>query len=50
MLLERVWNYDFEPATNLVDASIRRLRIKLTEFDDPDPIVTVRGTGYMLRA
>lgn len=50
MLLERVWNYDFEPTTNLVDAYIRRLRVKLTEFDDEDPIVTVRGVGYMLRA
>lgn len=49
MLLERVWNYDCEPATNLVDAYIRRLRIKLTEFGDADPIMTVRGVGYMLR-
>ena len=50
MLLERVWNYDFEPATNLVDAYIRRLRIKLTQFGEADPIVTIRGIGYMLKA
>jgi len=49
MLLERVWNYDFEPATNIVEAYIRRLRIKLTEFGDDDPIKTIRGVGYMLR-
>jgi len=49
MLLERVWNYDFEPATNLVDAYIRRLRIKLTQFGAADPIVTIRGIGYMLK-
>lgn len=49
MLLERVWNYDFEPTTNLVDAYIRRLRIRLTEFDESDPIMTIRGVGYMLR-
>ncbi|WP_176595073.1 MULTISPECIES: response regulator transcription factor [Sphingobium] len=49
MLLERVWNYDFEPATNIVEAYIRRLRIKLTEFGDDDPIRTIRGVGYMLR-
>ncbi len=49
MLLERVWNYDFEPATNLVDAYIRRLRIRLTEFGGEDPIITIRGLGYMLR-
>lgn len=49
MLLERVWNYDFEPATNIVEAYIRRLRIKLMEFGDDDPIKTIRGVGYMLR-
>ncbi|WP_313805454.1 response regulator transcription factor [Sphingobium sp.] len=49
MLLERVWNYDFEPATNIVEAYIRRLRIKLTEFGGDDPIKTIRGVGYMLR-
>ena len=49
MLLERVWHYDFEPATNLVDAYIRRLRIKLTQFGDDDPIMTIRGVGYMLK-
>lgn len=49
MLLERVWQYDFEPATNIVDAYVRRLRIKLTEHGGDDPIVTLRGVGYMLR-
>lgn len=49
MLLERVWNYDFEPTTNLVEAHIRRLRIKLMEFGGDDPIVTIRGLGYMIR-
>lgn len=49
MLLDQVWNYDFEPATNLVEAHIRRLRIKLTEQGD-DPIRTIRGVGYMLQA
>ena len=49
MLLERVWNYDFEPTTNLVDAYIRRLRVRLMEFGADDPIMTIRGLGYMLR-
>lgn len=49
MLLDRVWQYDFEPATNIVEAHIRRLRIKLTEHGGDDPIATVRGVGYMLR-
>ena len=49
MLIERVWHYDFEPTTNIVDAYIRRLRVKLTQFGGGDPIVTARGVGYMLR-
>lgn len=49
MLLERVWGYDFEPATNIVDAQVRMLRRKLTADGGDDPIVTKRGLGYMLR-
>jgi two-component system, OmpR family, response regulator len=49
MLLERVWNYDFEPTTNIVDTYIKRLRKKLTEGGGDDPISTLRGVGYMLR-
>ena len=49
MLLERVWGYDFEPATNIVDAQVRMLRRKLTADGADDPIVTKRGIGYMLR-
>lgn len=49
MLIERVWGYDFEPTTNIVDVQIRALRRKLTADGADDPIVTVRGVGYMLR-
>ena len=49
MLLERVWGYDFEPSTNIVDVFIRRLRVKLTAAGGDDPIATLRGVGYMLR-
>ncbi|MEH3158472.1 MAG: response regulator transcription factor [Sphingomonas taxi] len=49
MLIERVWGYDFEPDTNLVDVYIRRLRQKLTAGGGEDPIQTMRGVGYMLR-
>lgn len=49
MLIERVWGYDFEPTTNIVDAQIRSLRRKLIAVDVDDPIVTKRGVGYMLR-
>lgn len=50
MLYERIWNYDFEPAANIIDTHVRRLRMKLTAQGGSDPIVTVRGVGYMLRS
>ena len=50
LLLERVWGYDFVPTTNIVDAYIRRLRQRLELPGLPDPIVTVRGVGYMFHA
>lgn len=49
MLVERVWGYDFEPDTNLVEVYVRRLRQKLTANGGDDPIRTLRGVGYMLR-
>lgn len=50
MLVERVWGFDFEPTTNIVDSHIRRLRVELMREGEDDPIVTVRGVGYMLSA
>lgn len=49
MLLERVWNYHFEPQTNIVETHISRLRTKLNAGFDHDPIETVRGEGYRIR-
>ena len=48
MLLERVWNYHFDPQTNIVDTHISRLRAKLNEGGKPDAIETVRGAGYRM--
>lgn len=48
MLLERVWNYHFDPQTNIVETHISRLRSKLNEGGKPDPIETVRGVGYRI--
>jgi two-component system copper resistance phosphate regulon response regulator CusR len=45
-LLSRVWGYDFDPGSNIVDVYVRRLREKLA----PDVIETVRGIGYRLCA
>jgi len=49
MLLERVWEYHFDPQTNIVETHISRLRSKLNERERPDPIETVRGVGYRMR-
>ena len=48
MLYQNVWNYDFEPATNVVESYVRRLRAHLTQEGESDPILTIRGAGYML--
>ena len=49
MLLERVWDFDFDPKTNIVETHLSRLRSKLNIGFDDDAIETVRGAGYMIR-
>lgn len=49
-ILEHVWEYHFDPDTNLVDVYIRRLRIKIDADFDAKLIQTVRGMGYTLSA
>jgi DNA-binding response OmpR family regulator len=49
MILEKVWDYDFDPGTNLVDVYIRRLREKIDEGFEPKLLYTVRGSGYVLK-
>ncbi len=46
MLLERVWNYNFDPQTNVVDTHISRLRSKIDIPYDYPLIHTIRGSGY----
>ncbi|MCB1835121.1 MAG: response regulator transcription factor [Geminicoccaceae bacterium] len=50
MLLEKIWNYHFDPQTNLIDVHISRLRNKVDKGFDTSLIQTVRGAGYSLRA
>ena len=50
MLLEHVWNYHFDPQTNVIDQHLSRLRQKLAHVSDKPIIHTVRGAGYSLRA
>ncbi|MCB1756191.1 MAG: response regulator transcription factor [Gammaproteobacteria bacterium] len=47
MIMERVWNYNFDPNTNVVEARISRLREKIDKEFDPPLIHTVRGIGYL---
>lgn len=50
MILQHVWEFDFDPQTNVVEVLVSRLRAKLdSEFSDK-MIHTVRGVGYVLRA
>lgn len=49
MLLETVWNFDFDPRTSVVETLISRLRAKLNQGFASDAIQTVRGAGYMIR-
>jgi DNA-binding response OmpR family regulator len=49
-LLERVWGYEYLGDSRLVDAHVRRLRVKIEDFpEDPRLVVTVRGIGYRLQ-
>lgn len=50
MLLENVWDYNFDPHTNVVDVHISRLRFKLDKHFPKPMLHTVRGAGYVLRA
>jgi len=49
MLLEQVWEYHFDPQTNIIDVHISRLRSKLDKEFDPPLVHTIRGAGYSLR-
>jgi two-component system OmpR family response regulator len=48
MLLEEVWNYHFDPQTNVIDVHISRLRSKIDKGFDRPMLTTVRGAGYRL--
>jgi two-component system OmpR family response regulator len=48
MLLENVWDYHFDPQTNVIDVHISRLRAKIDKGRDPALIQTVRGAGYKI--
>ena len=49
MLLEQVWDYHFDPQTNVIDVHISRLRGKIDKGFEQALLQTVRGAGYMIR-
>jgi two-component system OmpR family response regulator len=50
MLLEKVWDFHFDPKTNIVETHISRLRSKIDKGFDKPLVHTVRGAGYVIRA
>ena len=48
-IIEKVWDYDFDPGTNLVDVYIKRLREKIDDGFEPKLLQTVRGIGYVMK-
>jgi DNA-binding response OmpR family regulator len=48
-IVEKVWDYDFDPGTNLVDVYIKRLREKVDDGFETKLVHTVRGMGYLLK-
>lgn len=50
VIMEHVWNYDFDPQTNVVDVLVSRLRAKIDRDHEEKLIHTVRGVGYVLRS
>jgi DNA-binding response OmpR family regulator len=48
-IIERVWEYHFDPGTNLVDVYIQRLRRKIDDGEELKMIQTVRGVGYCIK-
>ncbi len=49
MLLENVWDYHFDPQTNVIDVHVSRLRRKIDRAFEQSLLHTIRGAGYMLR-
>ena len=49
MLLEMVWDFHFDPKTNIVETHVSRLRAKVDRGFDHELVHTVRGSGYSLR-
>jgi DNA-binding response OmpR family regulator len=49
MILEKVWDYDFDPGSNIVDVYVRKLRDKIDSGFEPKLLHSVRGVGYVMK-
>jgi two-component system, OmpR family, response regulator len=49
MIIEKVWEYNFDPGTNVVDVYVRKLREKIEEPGEAKLLHSVRGAGYMIK-
>jgi two-component system OmpR family response regulator len=49
MLLEKVWEFHFDPKTKIVETNVSRLRAKIDRESDRRLIHTIRGSGYVIR-
>ena len=49
-LLEKIWGYNYEPETNVIDVYVRYLRTKLSNENKEEYIQTVRSVGYIMRS
>ena len=49
MILEHVWDYNFDPKTNVIEAHICKLRDKIDKGWETNLIHTIRGVGYVLK-
>lgn len=49
MILEKVWDYDFDPGSNIVDVYVRKLRDKVDNGFEPKLLHSVRGVGYVMK-
>ena len=48
-LLENVWDYHFDPQTNVIDVHVSRLRSKIEKDFEKPLLKTIRGAGYMMK-
>jgi DNA-binding response OmpR family regulator len=49
MIIEKVWDYDFDPGSNIVDVYVRKLRDKIDTGFDTSLVHSVRGVGYVMK-